>query len=109
MFDRSYKGAQFGDPSFEETALLVHLDFDDPDFAETEQEFNELVRSTGATVTDIIHGKRRRPDSKFFAGSGRIDEIGTRLCQPLVPQSLYSIKICHLAKSAILRKDYHVG
>jgi len=58
-----------------EAVILVHLNFNDPDFSESEQEFIELVNSTGAKITAMIHGKRYRPDAKYFAGTGKVDEI----------------------------------
>ena len=71
MFDRpdSHSAAN------KEAVILVHLNFNDPDFSESEQEFIELVNSTGAKITAMIHGKRYRPDAKYFAGTGKVDEI----------------------------------
>jgi len=76
LFDRPNSNAAFEDSSKKEAVILVHLNFNDPSFAESEQEFIELVGSTGAKIAEIVHGKRQRPDPKFFAGSGKIDEIG---------------------------------
>ncbi len=75
LFDRPNSNAAFEDNSEKEAVILVHLNFNDPNFAESEQEFIELVGSTGAKIAEIVHGKRQRPDPKFFAGSGKIDEI----------------------------------
>ena len=75
MFDRPDSNAAFDDSSEKEAVVLVHLNFNDPDFAEAEQEFIELVNSTGADIAAIVHGKRHRPDSKYFAGTGKVDEI----------------------------------
>ncbi len=75
LFDRPTSNAAFDDSSEKEAVVIVHLNFNDPNFAESEQEFIELVSSTGAKIADIVHGKRQRPDPKFFAGSGKIDEI----------------------------------
>lgn len=75
LFDRPTSNAAFDDSSEKEAVVIVHLNFNDPNFAESEQEFIELVTSTGAKIADIVHGKRQRPDPKFFAGSGKIDEI----------------------------------
>lgn len=75
MFDRPDSGAAFEQSAKKEAVVLVHLNFNDLNFAESEQEFIELVNSTGAEIAEIIHGKRRSPDPKFFAGSGKVDEI----------------------------------
>lgn len=76
MFDRPASNATFTDDPDKEAAVLVHLNLNnDLNFAETEQEFIELVNSTGADIAAIVHGKRRAPDSKYFAGSGKVEEI----------------------------------
>jgi len=75
LFDRPDSNAAFDESSAKEAVVLVHLNFNDPDFAEAEQEFIELVNSTGADISVIVHGKRHRPDPKYFAGTGKVDEI----------------------------------
>lgn len=75
MFDRPNSNAAFDESSAKEAVVLVHLNFNDPDFAEAEQEFIELVNSTGAAISAIVRGKRHRPDSKYFAGTGKVEEI----------------------------------
>ena len=75
MFDRPNSNAAFDETSKKEAVVIVHLNFNDPNFAEAEHEFVELVNSTGAYIADIVHGKRYRPDPKFFAGSGKIEQI----------------------------------
>ncbi|WP_223670882.1 ribosome rescue GTPase HflX [Kangiella shandongensis] len=66
MFDRHSGG---------ESAILVHIDFDQEANQEDLQEFVELVRSAGLKVMDIVTAKRHTPDPKFFIGKGKIDEI----------------------------------
>jgi len=75
LFDRPNSNAAFDETSKKEAVVIVHLNFNDPNFAEAEHEFVELVNSTGAYIADIVHGKRYRPDPKFFAGSGKIEQI----------------------------------
>lgn len=75
MFDRHDSNAAFDTSKTKEAVVLVHLNFNDRNFDESEQEFIELVNSTGARIATIVHGKRRSPDSKFFAGTGKVDEI----------------------------------
>jgi GTP-binding protein HflX len=75
LFDRHDSNAAFDTSKTKEAVVLVHLNFNDRNFDESEQEFIELVNSTGASIATIVHGKRRSPDSKFFAGTGKVDEI----------------------------------
>lgn len=75
LFDRPTTQAAFEEHSQKEAVVLVHLNFNNPDFAEVEQEFIELVNSTNAKIASIVHGNRQRPDPKFFAGSGKVEEI----------------------------------
>ena len=75
LFDRPSSNAAFDVSENKEAVVLVHLNFNDINFDESEQEFIELVNSTGAKVAAIVHGKRRVPDSKFYAGTGKVDEI----------------------------------
>ena len=75
LFDRPSSNAAFDVSENKEAVVLVHLNFNDINFDESEQEFIELVNSTGAKVATIVHGKRRVPDSKFYAGTGKVDEI----------------------------------
>ncbi|HEC29091.1 MAG TPA: GTPase HflX [Gammaproteobacteria bacterium] len=70
MFERPQSG---------ERAILVHLDLQSEGQREELQEFEELARSAGAAVVDIVGGSRERPDPRFFAGSGKADEIQCRV------------------------------
>lgn len=57
------------------TAVLVSLDFGDPDYAESLEELKLLVESAGVRTLALVKGKRQRPDPATFAGSGKVDEI----------------------------------
>ena len=68
-------------------AVLVSLDFGEPDYAETLTELRLLAESAGVSVLALIEGKRQRPDAATFAGSGKVEEIAAtaeRLDAPLV-------------------------
>ncbi len=66
----------FERPSTGEKALLVHIDIHNTDQREGSfQEFKELVTSAGACIVATIKGTRYKPDPRFFAGSGKIQEI----------------------------------
>lgn len=56
-------------------AVLVHVDFEDEVNREDLEEFFELVDSAGAEITQVLTTKRASPDSKYFVGSGKAQEI----------------------------------
>lgn len=58
-----------------EQAVLVHIDFNNPDFHEDLEEFVELVHSAGIKPLETIIGTRSVPDPRFFLGSGKAEEI----------------------------------
>ncbi|HSW70111.1 MAG TPA: ribosome rescue GTPase HflX [Gammaproteobacteria bacterium] len=58
-----------------ERAILVHIDFPADGMQEDLLEFKELAESAGAEISDIITGSRLAPDSKYFVGSGKAEEI----------------------------------
>lgn len=75
MFERPNSDAAFNEKSDREAVVLVHLDFNDADYEENRHEFIELVNGTGARIAAVTSGKRQRPDPRYFAGSGKVDEI----------------------------------
>src|SRR5450755_4526601 len=66
MFDRPRAG---------ERAVLVRLGLGMPVKREDLEEFEQLARSAGALPVAVITGRRERPDSRYFVGSGKADEI----------------------------------
>ncbi len=66
MFDR---------PDTGELAVLVHIDF----YAETDredpEEFRDLVISAGVEPLAFITGSRSSPNSRYFVGEGKLEEI----------------------------------
>lgn len=58
-----------------ERAVLVHLDVHDERQHDDLEEFRLLAESAGVSTVGIVQGSRTRPDPKFFAGSGKVDEI----------------------------------
>ena len=66
MFDRYQAGEQ---------AILVHIDFPDENTREDLQEFEMLVSSAGVNALSVVTGKRNTPHSKYFVGSGKVEEI----------------------------------
>jgi GTPase len=66
----------FERPGTGECALLVALAIGEvADMEAQTGEFRELAESAGAEVVGVISGSRRQPDSRFFVGSGKADEI----------------------------------
>ena len=57
-------------------AIIVCLDLGDEDFEERVAEIVRLVESAGVTRHRVIRGRRSRPDPKFYAGRGKLGEIG---------------------------------
>ncbi len=66
MFDRPKSG---------ERAILVHVELPQEGDKEDLQEFQELAVSAGAVPVAIVMASRKAPDSKFFVGSGKAEEI----------------------------------
>jgi GTP-binding protein HflX len=56
-------------------AILVHVDFPESDHREDPAEFEELVVSAGADPATYIRATRTTPHSKFFIGTGKLEEI----------------------------------
>jgi GTP-binding protein HflX len=65
----------FERPRAGERAVLVRLGIGAPADPEDIQEFEQLALSAGAVPVAKIGGRRDRPDSRFFVGSGKADEI----------------------------------
>ena len=57
-------------------AVIVCLNFNDADYQARVEEVVRLVESAGVTRHRVIGGRRSRPDPKFYAGSGKVQEIG---------------------------------
>jgi GTP-binding protein HflX len=59
-----------------QAAVIVCLDFGDDDYEEAVAEVVRLVESAGVRRHRVLRGRRARPDPKFYAGSGKVAEIG---------------------------------
>ena len=66
MFERPETGTR---------AVLVGVNFGRPDYAELLTELHLLAESAGITVTEVVEGRRDRPDSALFIGSGKADQV----------------------------------
>lgn len=56
-------------------AILICLDLGQRDYAEGVAELEQLTLSAGLLPLAIVRGKRHRPDSSLFAGTGKVGEI----------------------------------
>ncbi|GLQ30635.1 ribosome rescue GTPase HflX [Litoribrevibacter albus] len=65
----------FERPEGGELAVLVHIDFTSDQNSEDVDEFQDLVTSAGAEPVCLIRGTRNHPNSKYFVGTGKLDEI----------------------------------
>ena len=72
MFDR---------PGSDSQAVLVSLDFGEADYAESTEELAQLALSARVAIAGVLRGRRVRPDSAFFAGTGKVDELAALLAQ----------------------------
>ncbi|MFZ9966279.1 MAG: ribosome rescue GTPase HflX [Steroidobacteraceae bacterium] len=62
-------------PGMGERAVLVRLGLGAPLRSEDIEEFHALAVSAGTRVVATVTGSRRVPDSRFFVGKGKADEI----------------------------------
>jgi GTPase len=65
----------FERPRSGERALLVRLGLGAPVDPEDLEELSQLARSAGAVPVATVTGRRERPDSRFFVGSGKAEEL----------------------------------
>lgn len=76
-------------PQGGERCILVHLHLrDSPEHFDL-QEFQELARSAGAEVLDCVTSSRDVPDSKYFIGSGKVDELRARVSSEKVELCIF--------------------
>jgi GTPase len=66
---------EFDRPGSGTEAVLVSLDFGEPDYAEGEEEIRLLAASAGAKARALIGGRRARPDPGLFLGKGKVEEV----------------------------------
>ena len=65
----------FERPRGGDRALLVNLDFGEPDQPARISELQELAASCGLNVIGLVRGRRARPDPATFAGKGKVLEL----------------------------------
>ena len=62
-------------PQAGDRAILVSFDTGEPDWFDSNEEFNLLAKSAGLTLLQFFNGRLRRPHPATFAGSGKVTEI----------------------------------
>ena len=72
MFERPRSG---------DRAILVHATPGGAPDTQEREEFAELATSAGARVVDELVSARKTPDSRFFIGKGKVEELKKRIDQ----------------------------
>ncbi len=62
-------------PAAGERAVIVQVDFGQPEIEDQLEEVRLLSESAGATVVAEVRGRRHSPDAKTYVGKGKVDEI----------------------------------
>jgi GTPase len=78
--------AQQGKPE----AVLVGLDFGEPDYAEGLAEAQELAASAGVRALKVVKGRRQKPDPALFAGKGKVEEIAETVAAIQAPLTIFN-------------------
>ena len=68
----------FERPRAGERAVLVRLGLGSAVNPQDLEEFEQLARSAGAQPVGTITGRRERPESKYFVGTGKAAEIARK-------------------------------
>ena len=71
----------FERPGASSQAVLVSLDLGDAGYAESTDELAQLAASARIDIAGVLRGRRLRPDSAYFAGSGKVDELAALLAR----------------------------
>jgi GTP-binding protein HflX len=69
----------FERPAAGERAVVVQLDFGQPDIEEQLEELRLLTASAGGLIVAEVRGKRHSPDPKSFAGKGKVEEVAAMI------------------------------
>ena len=69
----------FERPQIGERAVLVHVSFARGEDIDPLAELTELTTSAGALPVSVLSTSREAPDTRFFVGSGKVEEIAERI------------------------------
>src|SRR6185436_5817094 len=107
LAERKVEGAaRAADP---QAAVIVNLDFGDDGFEERVAEIVRLVESAGVRRHRLIKGKRPRPDPKFFAGSGKVEEIGRAVAELNAAFIVFNHELSPAQQRNVERALEHLG
>ena len=95
-------------------AIIVCLDFGDAEYEERVAEIVRLVSSAGVLRHRVIGGRRSRPDPKFYAGAGKMQEkIAVELQQMWREQLGVQLELRQIERKVFLsaqsRLDYDMS
>ena len=84
----------FERPSSGTRALLVHAETRGEDPERAAAEFAELVRATGAEPVELVVAPlRRRPDPRYFVGSGKAAELRERVEAEAIELAIFNHRL----------------
>ncbi len=81
LFDRPKRG---------ERALLVHINFNQENYAADTSEFYDLAQAAGAEILSVITGSRYRADPHCFIGQGKVEEIQQEIATQQIELILFN-------------------
>lgn len=71
----------FERPKSGERAILLHAAPGRTTQLNEQEEFAELAVSAGAIIVDQLSSSRKRPDSRYFIGKGKLGELSNRIAE----------------------------
>jgi GTP-binding protein HflX len=80
----------FERPKAGERAVLVSLDFGEPDYAAKLAECRELASSARLQIVAVVQGKRQRPDPATFAGRGKVGELALTVSEQVAAVAVFN-------------------
>ena len=96
----------FERPKGGERAVLVSLDFGEPDYPSKLAELRELALSAGLEVVTLVQGKRHRPDPATYAGRGKVAELALIVGEQRAAVAVFNHELSP-AQERNLEKELH--
>ena len=73
-----------------DAALLVSINFGEPDYAESLAELRLLAETAGVRAVGVVESKRHRPNPALFAGTGKVQEIAAMVEAQEIPLVIFN-------------------
>ncbi|MDD2776422.1 MAG: GTPase HflX [Gallionella sp.] len=73
-----------------ESAILVSINFGEPDYAESLEELKLLAETAGVNTVAVVESKRLRPNTALFAGTGKVQEIAAMVEEQEIPLVIFN-------------------